>query len=87
MTARSACSALVPPSLKADVAGVDLPPADATAGDVWQAFDGQTGRLDTANTFKRAALETIERCEARDQAAAERISAPWWRRAFLPRPD
>lgn len=79
----SACSALVPPSLKADVPPVAMPTASAAAGDVWTALDGQTGRLDTANTYKRAALEVIEGCEARDAAATERINAPWWKRPFL----
>lgn len=79
MIAPSACSSLVGPSLRADVAPVDLPPEDATAGDLWTAFDGQTGRLDTANTFKRAIIETVERCEARDQAVTERYQRPWWK--------
>jgi hypothetical protein len=59
---------------------VDLPEADATAGDLWTAFDGQTGRLDTANAFKRAIVETVERCEARDAAAMAGLRRPWWRR-------
>lgn len=81
------CSSLVGDDLKADVAGVDLPSPDASAGDLWGAFDGQTGRLDTANGYKRAGFQTIERCEARDRAAAARISAPWWKRPFLKPPE
>jgi len=77
--APSACSSLVGPSLRADVPPVDLPPEDATAGDLWTAFDGQTARLDTANLFKRAQMETVERCEARDQAVTERYQRPWWK--------
>ena len=46
------------------------------------AFDGQTGRLETANTNRKALVEVIERCEARDAKAAERIVAPWWKRLF-----
>lgn len=79
VASRSACSSLVGPSLRADVAGVDLPGAAATAGDLWAAFDGQTGRLDTANTFKRAVLETVEACEKRDAEAVREITRPWWR--------
>jgi len=77
--APTACSSLVGASLRADVEPVDLPAEDATAGELWVSFDGQTGRLDTANRFKRAAIETIEACEARDAAAAERLARPWWR--------
>jgi len=62
---------------------VDLPPAEATAGQVWTAFDGQTGRLDVANTYKRAAIETVEACERRDAAAIARLKAPWWKRVFM----
>lgn len=75
----SACSSLVGPSLRADVVPVELPGLTATAGDLWVAFDGQTGRLDTANTYRRAALEIVQACEARDRQAAERIQRPWWR--------
>ena len=84
---QSACSSLVGPSLRADVPPVPLPPADATAGDLWTALDGQTGRLDTANTYRRAALETVELCEARDAATIKRLTSPWWQRPFLPSPD
>lgn len=83
----SACSSLVAPSLRADVPPVDMPTAAATAGDLWTALDGQTGRLDQANAYKRAVLETVQRCEARDAAAVARIEAPWWKRPFLRRPD
>jgi len=75
----SACSALVGSSLRDDVPGVPLPPLDATAGDMTAAFDGQTGRLDTANRNRRAVLETIENCEARDRAVVEHLTRPWWR--------
>lgn len=69
VTTPTACSSLVGPSLRADVEGVDLPPLDADAGEVWVALDGQTGRLDTSNRNKTAVLEVVERCEARDAAA------------------
>lgn len=79
MAAPSApCSQLVGPSLRADVAGVDLPGLEATAGDWVAAFDGQTGRLDTANRDKRAVLEVVERCEARDAEAVRKITKRWW---------
>lgn len=78
MSVPSACSSLVGPSLRADVEGVDLPPLDADAGEVYIALDGQTGRLDTANLNKRAVLEVVERCEARDQAAVTQRS--FWQR-------
>ena len=78
----SACSELVGPSLRADVPPVPLPDLNGDIGDVWVAFDGQTGRLETANTNRKALVEVIERCEARDAKAAERIVAPWWKRLF-----
>ncbi len=81
------CSSMVAPSLLADVEPVPLPSEDATAGELWTAFDGQTGRLDVSNLKRRASMETIERCEARDAAAVERITAPWWKRPFLRQPD
>ena len=50
-------------------------------------LDGQTGKVDTANDFKRAAIETIERCEVRDASAVKRLNAPFWQRPVLPPPD
>lgn len=70
---------MVGATLRAKVEGVDPPTDNATAGDLWVAFDGQTGRLDTANAYKRAILETVEACEKRDREAAERITRPWWK--------
>lgn len=83
----SACSSLVSPVLRADVGPVEMPSRQATGGEVWTALDGQTGRLDTANDYKRAALQTIELCEQRDAAAVKRLNAPFWQRPFLPPPD
>lgn len=74
----SACSSLVPGSLRADVAPATLPTPTATAGDVWIALDAQTGRLETANAYKTAAIQIVEACERRDREAAARITAPWW---------
>jgi len=42
----------------------------------------QTGQLGIANTFKAAAIETVEKCEARDAAAVKHITRPWYRRIF-----
>ncbi len=78
VTAPSACSSLVAPSLKAPVAPVDLPAATATAGDLWTAFDGQTERLDRANAFKAAVVETVEACEQRDAKTVAKLNARWW---------
>jgi hypothetical protein len=69
---------LVPDSLRADVPGVDLPPPRATAGDVLSALDGQTGRLEVANTNKRASLEIVEACEKRDAATVRHLTRRWF---------
>jgi hypothetical protein len=61
---------------------VDWPGENATAGDVWVALDGQTGRLDQANDRTASAIVIVERCEKRDQDAVERATAPWYRRIF-----
>jgi len=75
---QTACSTLVGPSLRADVEPVDLPSETATAGDLWTAFDGQSGRLQTSNVYRRAVLEIVSACEERDRVAARRITAHWW---------
>lgn len=69
------CSDLVQGPLAADVAPADLPPDPATVAD-WQVFgDAQTGRLETSNLYRRAALDVIRRCEANDRAADEQLKA------------
>jgi hypothetical protein len=82
----SACSSLVPKSFRSPVPGADLPPlSGAVVGD-WMKFgDAQTAQLDKANSRTSDALEIVESCEARDKATADRLSAPWWRRPFMPR--
>lgn len=68
----------MPASLQADVPPVDLPPAAANAGDLWTALDGQTGRLDVANQYKRASLEIVSGCEKRDAAAIRHVTRRWF---------
>jgi hypothetical protein len=44
-------------------------PQEATLGS-WMSFGiAQTGQLDKANADRAAAIEIVERCEARDAAA------------------
>lgn len=77
------CSSLIADSLRGDVPPVAMPDEDASAGDLWKGFDGQTGQLDIANRFKRAAIETVETCELRDRAVREYLQAPFWKRWFM----
>ncbi|MEH3122425.1 MAG: hypothetical protein PGN16_10685 [Sphingomonas phyllosphaerae] len=42
----------------------------------WQVFgDAQTGRLETSNLYRRAALDIVRRCEARDRALDQQLKA------------
>lgn len=50
----------------------------STAGDIWIALDGQTGRLDVANMNKRAVLEIVTGCEKRDAAAVRHLTRRWY---------
>lgn len=56
-----------------------MPAKTATAGEVWTALDGQTGRLDTANSNKAASFEIVDLCEKRDAATVRRLVRPWWK--------
>jgi hypothetical protein len=73
------CGPLVPESLRRDVPGADLP-ADDTAGS-WVAFsDAQTGRLDVANSNKRAVVEIVDACDRQQAAIRQALKPkPWWR--------
>lgn len=80
-TSAAACSALLPHDWRLGVAGADLPSGD-TVGD-WVAFgDAQTGKLDVANGRTKDAIEIVERCEARDDAAIKRATRGFWARLF-----
>ncbi len=69
------CSDLVQGPLATDVPPADLPPDPATVAD-WQVFgDAQTGRLETSNLYRRAALEIVRRCEARDRQLDQQLKA------------
>jgi hypothetical protein len=54
------------------VAPVPLPAADAAAGDILAALDGQTGRLDLANQRTADVIAVVEACDRRSAAAAGR---------------
>lgn len=73
------CGPLVPESLRRDVPGAALP-SDGSAG-AWVAFaDAQTGRLDVANTNKRAVVEIVDACDRQQAAIREALKPrPWWR--------
>lgn len=65
------CSAYVPRSWLAGVAGADLPQGNVIAD--WIAFaDAQTGRLDDANGRLADAMHIIGECERRAAQAVER---------------
>lgn len=66
----SACVSLLPRNWQQGVPGAPLPSGDVLAD--WQVFgDAQTGQLDKANDRLVAAIGIVERCEARDAAAAK----------------
>jgi hypothetical protein len=79
----SSCADLVPSEWEDGVAGAPLPGPAADRTD-WQVFGvNQTAQLSKANGRTRDAIGIVRRCEARDAAAVERLTAPWWRRPFL----
>lgn len=80
-TQSASCAALLPGDWKRGVAGAPLPDGD-TVGD-WVSFgDAQTGKLDQANGRTKDAIEIVERCEARDNAAVRRASRGFFGRLF-----
>ncbi len=83
----SGCAELVPIEWAAGVEGAPLPRLNADRTD-WQVFgEKQTGQLDKANGRTRDAIGIVSRCEARDQAVADRLNAPWWKRPFVRKHD
>jgi hypothetical protein len=76
--APSSCASLLPKEWKQGVAGAPLPDGNTVAD--WEVFaDAQTGKLDQANGRTKDAIGIVERCEARDKEAIERVT----KRKFL----
>ena len=68
VTAKSACSSLLPSDWEKGVEGAPIPDGETVAD--WVAFgDAQTGQLDKANDRYRAATGIVRRCENRDREA------------------
>lgn len=78
----SPCSTLVPADWRDGVPAPALP-SGSTAGD-WSAYaDAAVGQLDKANGRAADALTIVERCEARDAEASERLKPkPWFKRLW-----
>ena len=64
------CSPLIPPSFRNPVAATPLPAADASAGQVLAALDGQTARLDMANGRMSDVIAIVVACDRRAREAA-----------------
>lgn len=78
VTAKNACSDLLPAEWRQAVPGAPLPDGN-TVGDWVQFGDAQTGQLDKANDRTTSAIGIVERCEARDAAAIAAARRPWWK--------
>lgn len=77
----NSCASLLPQEWKEGVAGAPLPEGDTVAD--WITFaDQQTGKLDIANDRTKAAIGIVERCEARDAAAAKKATRGFLARIF-----
>lgn len=73
------CSSLIPGSWRSGVPAPSLP-TDDTVGGLAVFADAAIGQLDKANGRTADTIAIVEACERRDAAAAERLSAPWYRR-------
>lgn len=72
------CSRLAEPVLGRVVGHATLGDSGDAAKD-WQLYGlDETGRLNQSERDKADGLSIIQRCEARDLAAARRINAPAW---------
>lgn len=75
------CEALLPPQDLQSIRGTPLPPADADAGDLWVAIDGQTARLDLANQRADRIHAIYGACEAQQAKVKALLTPkrPWWK--------
>lgn len=74
---QTACSAILPEAWRQPVPGAPLPRAE-TLQDYAVFADAQTAQLDKAVDRALSTIAIVERCEARDAAAAKRARKRWW---------
>jgi len=76
------CAPLIPQSYRRPVQAPDLPPPDATAGDVLDMLDGTTAALDQANDRTGDVISIVETCDKRSNEVAQSFAPkkPWWKR-------
>lgn len=96
------CADLIPEEWSEGVAGANFPPdrgplpveldkrvlrlgQDLTDSRVYG--NEQGAALSKANGRTKDSIGIVKRCEARDQAVAAKLSAPWWKRPFMRLPD
>lgn len=79
LTPQSACSSLVPQAWRLGVDGAPIYGPTPDVGDLEAFADAQTAALDKANGRTVDSIAIVEKCEARDQAAAAQITQPWWK--------
>lgn len=71
------CERLIPASLKIDVPGVPIP--DSEEAEPWmQAFIGQTGALDRANSRPDAIDHIYRECLRLHREALDKAKRKWW---------
>lgn len=60
--------------------GTPLPPADASVGQLGDALDGQTARLDLANGRTADVIAIADACDARTAEVVEKLTPKrrWW---------
>ena len=80
MLAALKCGPLIPQSYRKPVPPADLPPPDATAGDLFGALDGQTAALDQANGRTADVIAITEACDKRQAEVMEAVAPKrgWW---------
>lgn len=73
------CSDLLPPDWIKGVVGAEIPNDNADVGD-WETFgNSQTANLDTSNDHYKQGVGIVKRCEDRDKAVTQKLTAPWWK--------
>jgi hypothetical protein len=61
------------------VQGTQLYGPTPSAGDLVSFGDAQTAALEKANGRTIDSIAIVEKCEARDRRAMEKLARPWWR--------
>jgi hypothetical protein len=75
------CKRFIPAEYQEPVKGVSILPLGSTVGDLGKALDGQTSKLELANSHTAGAIQITAECDKRNKEILDKLypsKKKWW---------